>query len=102
MGAASKQAGPADKGLMYFPVRKQLRNNYSLIPLVACVGFGCALAAFHGFRLMFRSPDVVVNRKGNPRPYERLIKEDGTPVQWKYFSSIDYNTLKDEDRPPLK
>jgi hypothetical protein len=99
MGGASKQV--AGQSYVSFPMMKQLKGNYSLIPLVAIAAFGCALATFHGFRQLFKSPDAVFNRKGNPRPYEHLLKDDGTPVQYKYYSKHDYKNFKDEDRPKL-
>ena len=54
---------------------KHLKGNYSLIPLVGVLGFGCVLAILQSGRQMFKNPDVVWNRRGNPRPYEKLIRE---------------------------
>jgi hypothetical protein len=81
---------------------KQLKNNYSLIPLVFSLGLGIAFASFHSLRLLTRSPDIMVDKKNNPDPHNKFIKPDGTFVQYKYFSTHDYTKMKvDEERPKL-
>lgn len=81
---------------------KQLKGNYSLIPLVAVLGFGVSLCAFSSFRNLLKSPDVVFNKK-NQRQFDHYINEDGTAKQYKYFSTHDYSKIKviDEERPKL-
>jgi hypothetical protein len=92
--------GEAKGKLFEFTLLKQVKGNYSLIPLVLIGAFGVSLSAFQIIRTLSRSPDVSINRVGNPRPYERFITEDGKPVQYKYFSTVDYNKLS-VDRPKL-
>ena len=95
-----KMGGVAKEKMIDFPIMKQVRKNYSLFPIVVVVGFGCALSAFAIVRTLTRSPDVSINRRGNPKPYEYLETKDGNAVRYKYFSTLDYNKFKSE-RPRL-
>ena len=78
---------------------KQVKSNYALTPLVFIIGLGCGLASFQIIRSLIRSPDLHVNRRANPDPWNKLEKE-GKPVQFKYFSTMDYKTLESE-RPKI-
>ncbi len=62
-------------GVFHLPIMKHIKGNYSLIPLFFSLGLGVGFAVFHSVRQLTRNTDVVFNRKGNPRPYERLVKE---------------------------
>jgi hypothetical protein len=83
---------------------KQLKGNYSLIPLVGVLGFGVFLCSFSSFRTLFKSPDVVFNKKNDQYvTYDQFINEDGTAKQYKYFSRHDFSKIKviDEERPKI-
>jgi hypothetical protein len=89
--------GGGSKGKIFeFTMIKQLKSNYALLPIVLVGCFGASLSAFAIIRTLSRSPDVSINRVGNPRPYERLLTEDNKPVQYKYFSTLDYKKLQIE------
>lgn len=80
---------------------RQLRGNYALIPLVFTIAMGASFCVFHCTRNVLRSPDIMVNRRGNPTPYDRLEKE-GQMVQYKYFSTLNYKQLTpDPERPVI-
>ena len=86
--------GGAAKGKLFeFTMGKQLRGNYSLYPIVFIGIFGMSLSAFQIIRTLSKSPDVCINRPKNPRPYEKYLTSDGKPVQYKYFSTVDYSKL---------
>ncbi|CAF0712153.1 unnamed protein product [Brachionus calyciflorus] len=82
-----------------FTLGKQIQKNYSLLPIVLCGAFGLSLSGFAIMRTAFKSPDISVNRRGNPKPYERYMTEDGRPLQYKYFSTLDYSKLPPSERP---
>jgi NADH dehydrogenase (ubiquinone) 1 alpha subcomplex subunit 4 len=90
----------AKNKMIEFPMMKQIKGNYSLLPIVLIVGFGMGLSVFAMGRNLLRSPDVSINRRGNPKPYERLVNQDGSAVQYKYFSTLDYSKIQ-SDRPKL-
>jgi hypothetical protein len=95
MGGMSKEK------LFSFDIARQVKNNYALVPLVFVIGFGTALCSWQMFRTVTKSPDIIVNRRGNPHPYEYLEK-DGEYKRYKYFSTINYKNLHpDPDRPKL-
>ena len=78
---------------------KQMKGNYSLIPIAVCCAFGMGLSVFAIARTLLKSPDVSNNRRGNPHPYDYLEK-DGSLKQYKYFSTMNYKDLTpDPDRP---
>jgi hypothetical protein len=90
-----------EKLFKFGEIGKQIRGNYALVPLVFTISVGAGICAFHCARNVYRSPDIMVNRRGNPHPYARLEK-DGELVQYKYFSTLNYKQLKpDPDRPVL-
>jgi hypothetical protein len=92
--------GGEAKGKMFeFQIGKQLRGNYSLYPLFLIGAFGCSLAAFQIVRTLFRSPDVTINKR-DPKPYDKFITSDGKYVQYKYFSTVDYKKLADQNERP--
>ena len=62
---------------------KQVKKNYSLIPIVVVGSFGLGLAAFAMARTLAKSPDITINKKSSSLPYEKYLKEDGTHVQYK-------------------
>ena len=91
--------GGEKRPLVEFTMMKQLRKNYALIPIVLVGAFGMGLCAFQITRTLTTSPDVSINRKGNPKPYENFIR-DGKYVQYKYFSTMDYSKLGDHPDKP--
>ena len=50
-----------------------LKTNYSLIPLVLVTGFSLSLVLASSIRNLIWNPDVVIDRRHNPRPWEKLI-----------------------------
>lgn len=93
-------AGGSKGKIVEFTMGKQLRKNYSLLPIVFIGVFGMGLSAFAIIRTLARSPDVSINRRGNPRPYEKYLTEENKPVQYKYFTTLDYNKMNIE-RPKI-
>ena len=94
--------GSGKNKLFEVQIFKQLKNNYSLYPMffIGCLGIG--LASFSIVRTLLRSPDVQIDRRGNPAPYEKLIGPDGKYVQYKYFTTLDYNKMSEtNERPKL-
>ena len=86
--------------LIDFQFIKQLKSNYSLYPLV-CIGFlGVGMALFQSIRTLVKSPDVVINRKKNPKPWNKFIKDDGQYVQYKYFTTEDYKAQSQVNERP--
>lgn len=69
--------GGEDKKLFKMEIFKQIRGNYSLVPIFLIASFGCTLAALSCFRTLTRSPDVAINKAGNPKNYEKLVDKDG-------------------------
>ena len=93
--------GGEAKGKMFeFSLMKQIKGNYSLLPIVFAVGVGCTLCAFHITRLLVKSPDIHLNKNKNPRPWEYLETPEGKAVQYKYYSNLDYSKMQSE-RPKL-
>jgi hypothetical protein len=81
---------------------KTCKNNYSLIPMVfiGVVGFGLATAA--SVRTLMSSPDITINKKKHELPFEKLLRPDGSSVQYKLYTTIDYNKLKmDPEKPKI-
>ena len=95
--------GDAKGGKLFeFQMVKQLKKNYSLYPIVFIGIFGMGLASFQIIRTLIRSPDVSINRRGNPNPYDNLITPEGKYVQYKYFTTLDYNKMAEQsERPKL-
>ena len=97
MGGANWNA----EKMFKWEVGKQIRGNYALVPLVATIAFGSAICAFHVFRTAAKSPDVIVNRRSNPQPYNNY-ERDGQYIRYKYFTPEDYSRYTpDPDRPKL-
>ncbi|CAF0719411.1 unnamed protein product [Brachionus calyciflorus] len=93
--------GGAKGKLFEISIMKQLRNNYALLPIVVAGAFGLSLSAFAIVRTLSKSPDVKINRFSSEKPYERLLTPDGKPVQYKYFSTLDYSKLPQHEKPKL-
>ena len=82
------------KKLFSFDMIKNIRNNYSLLPVTLLAGLGLSGAIFTFLRSLSRHPDISVNRRNNPRPYE---KYDHKP--YRFFKQTLHQ--KDPDRPAL-
>ena len=88
--------------LIEFSLLRQMKKNYALIPIVVVGAFGVALAATQTVRTLMQSPDIKLNRLSAAKPYDKYLKSDGKYVQYKYFSTMDYNKMEvDPDRPSL-
>jgi len=80
----------------------QVKRNYSLIPLVCLGVFGISIGVFSITRTLMKSPDVSIDRRGNPRPYEQMLDNEGKPKKYRFFSKkLDYGTV-DSDRPKIE
>ena len=86
--------------LFEFTVFKTLKANYSLYPIVFIALFGSSLAAFQITRSLLKSPDVHVNRRANPDPWNKYETDDGKYIQFKYFSTLDYKALSQNNEKP--
>jgi NADH dehydrogenase (ubiquinone) 1 alpha subcomplex subunit 4 len=81
----------------------QLKRNYSLVPLVCLGFFGVSIGIFTITRTLMKSPDVSIDRKGNPRPYEKMIDSEGKPQKYRFFSKkLEYSSTVDSERPKLE
>jgi hypothetical protein len=93
--------GGAANGKMFeWPIMKHIKGNYSLIPIVFVCAVGCALPAWQIARTLAKNPDVHLNKTKNPRPWENLEGPGGKAIQFKYFTTKDYNEFNSE-RPRL-
>jgi hypothetical protein len=63
------------KGLFTFEFVKQCRSNYSLIPMVGVAGLGVSMFVMNIFRNLAKNPEIVVDKRHNPRPWEKLVDE---------------------------
>ena len=81
-------------------IQRALKLNYSLYPIVLSCVFGLSLAGFQIARSLVKSPDLHVNKRANPDPWNRFITEDGKYVQFKYYSNLDYKALAAENEKP--
>lgn len=88
--------------LFQVSIGNQIKKNYALLPIMMCGVFGISLSSFAIIRTMIKSPDVSINRRSNPRPYERYIDKNGKPIQYKYYSTLDYEKLFLNERPIIK
>jgi hypothetical protein len=75
-------------------VWRQVKGNYSLVPLVGLNIFCVTIAFMSGLRTLIKSPDVVIDRKRNPKPWDKLIRPDGSPVQYKLYQQTPYPKQK--------
>ena len=83
-------------------ILKNVKSNYSLMPIVFIGTFGLCLATAAVTRTLMKSPDIAINKTSEKKPYERYLEEDGRHVQYKLFTTLDYNRMKpDHDRPKL-
>ncbi|KAH8914989.1 hypothetical protein BT69DRAFT_1357131, partial [Atractiella rhizophila] len=59
-----------------------LSHNPALIPLFGAVGLGLALGGATAVHYLKNNPDVVVNKRQNPQPWNRVKQSENT----KFFS----------------
>ena len=71
-----------------------MRSNYSLLPITFAAVFGIGIGVFTMVRTLARSPDVILDRKHNPRPYEKLEHK-----QYRFF--MQPLEQDDPDKPTL-
>jgi hypothetical protein len=86
--------------LFDFQLTKQIRQSYSLIPIVFVSFLGLSFAVFQSMRTIIKSPDVIINRRKNPHPWDRLYADDGEYIQYKYITTMDYKDLSQENERP--
>ncbi|XP_063069662.1 cytochrome c oxidase subunit NDUFA4L [Engraulis encrasicolus] len=78
---------------MLATVSKQLRHHPALIPLFIFIGGGCVMSLGYLARLGLRNPEVCIDRKNNPEPWNRLAPT----YQYKFYKvNMDYSKLKKE------
>jgi len=65
---------------------KSLKQHPALIPLVAIIGFGGALATFYTWRLATKNPDVTWSRL----PYGTHQNDTYKNKQYKFIDGHDY------------
>jgi hypothetical protein len=93
-------ANQAKSKLFDIQIVKQLKANYSLYPIAFVAVFGVSLASFQIIRSLTRSPDIHVNRRSNPDPWNKLVNDDGQYVQFKYFTTMNYKKLSENNERP--
>ncbi|KAK4056381.1 hypothetical protein OIO90_002524 [Microbotryomycetes sp. JL221] len=52
----------------------------ALLPLVAAVGAGCAGALAFGAHYLRNSPDVIISKRSNPDPWNRVTQGQNTKL----------------------
>ncbi len=79
-----------------------IRNNYSIMPLATINMFAISLGVATILRTLMKSPDVIIDRRHNPTPWENMIDQDGFGHQYKLYSRANKGEIKmDEDRPKI-
>ena len=73
---------------------KQIKSNYSLLPIAFTAAFGVAIGVFTIMRTLYQSPDVIIDREHNPRPYEKWEHK-----RYRYF--MQDLEQDDPDKPKL-
>ncbi len=82
------------KHIFKFEVFKQIKGNHSLLPIAVTTFFGFAIGVFTALRTLTQSPDVIIDRKHNPRPYEKWEHKP-----YRYFKQ--HLEQDDPDKPKL-
>ncbi len=83
------------KKLFSFDMFKNIKTNYSLLPITMLASFGLAAGVFTMSRTLMRSPDVIVDRVNNPKPYEHWKDK-----QYRFFrQTIEKNDTN--ERPKI-
>jgi len=49
----------------------KFKSHRGLVPLFGCIGAACVLCAASCFRTLAKDPDIMINRQGNPEPWEK-------------------------------
>ncbi|XP_073706035.1 normal mucosa of esophagus-specific gene 1 protein [Garra rufa] len=57
---------------MYGGFFQLLKKKKELIPLIGFVGFAAVGAATASIYFLLTKPDVILNKRGNPEPWETL------------------------------
>ena len=86
--------------LIDFQIFKQLKTNHYLIPIVFLSFLGVGMGVFEAVRTLIKSPDVIIDRRKDPQPWNKLETDDGKYVQYKYVSTLDYKDLAKSDEKP--
>jgi hypothetical protein len=61
--------------IISFKFFHNMKTNSYLIPLVGITGFAVSLVFAISVRNLLKNPDVIIDRRHNPRPWEKLIDE---------------------------
>ena len=99
-------------GIINFNVIKHVKSNPSLLPLLGVTTFGVSMIILNVIRTLAFSPDIVIRKRSNPRPWNHpydkgefvymAIKRnlfkiefiEGHEKRYKLFSTSDYKTPK--------
>ena len=57
-------------GIINFNLMHQIKTNPSLLPMIVIGGIGSILAVLSSIRHLVKDPDVVIDRKHNPKPWD--------------------------------
>ena len=89
-----------ERKLFKIEMLKQLKGNYSLIPIVVLAPFALSMAAFSLLRTSVKCPDVIINRTSNPKPWEKMKHDQ--PYRMIQFMKPNYDDcFIDPDKPKL-
>ena len=86
--------------LIEFMIGKQLKENYSLWPIVVTCGTALSMLLFTAIRTLVKSPDIKINKRDPHAPYEYLQTPDGHFKQYKLYSRINYSQFEDDPEKP--
>jgi hypothetical protein len=79
---------------------QQLRTNYSSIPIIAVTSMAVAYGAYEIYHKLRHNPDVMLDKRHNPEPWNKSIHKDGTVDKSKHFSFREFKMP--EERPDMK
>jgi NADH dehydrogenase (ubiquinone) 1 alpha subcomplex subunit 4 len=77
------------------------RHHYALIPLFACMALGTAFVLGHTLHVAARSPDVILDKRNNPEPWDEY-KGGKRYKYFTYFGDQFKPIKKMEGRPDVE
>ncbi len=89
-----------EKKLFKIDVFRQIKGNYSLLPIIVLTPIAFGMAAFSMMRTSVKSPDVIINRVSNPKPWEHMKHDESYRLV--QINKVNYDDCYvDPDRPKI-
>jgi hypothetical protein len=89
-----------EKKLFKIDILKHLKCNHYLIPFVTLTAIAVGLGAFTMARTLLESPDVIINRRSNPRPWEKWQHDEYNLIKTHKPESFE-KEITDPDKPKV-